>query len=183
MPHPWQTPRLRIRRFRDADWQDLFELQGDPQATQFIGGVWSEQKTRDVTKLIAASPESKESEWLAVANRATDKVLGVCWLGPLNAKWCEALNISPQAELGYRYARRHWGNGYATEAGRAMLARGFDELKLPRIVAIVDVRNAASERVMQKLGMKHTGDANRDDVMIRCYSIEAADYRSGTQRA
>jgi [ribosomal protein S5]-alanine N-acetyltransferase len=173
----WITPRLSIRRFRETDWRDLHELQGDPQATEFIGGAWSQEKTRQVTNAIVASYESKDLEWFAVADRATDIVFGVCWLGTLNAKWCDALGIPLQEiQLGYRYARRHWGHGYATEAGRAMLARGFDQLKLPRIVAIVDVRNCSSERVLQKLGMKYTRDAALDGVAIRQYSIEAKDF-------
>ena len=141
MPHPWSTPRLLIRRFVAGDWQDFHELQGDPEATTFIGGTWSAEKTREVMKAIAESYPSNELEWLAVAHRETGKVLGTCWLGKLNAKWCEALGISFPIQLGFRYAKRHWGKGYATEAARTMLHRGFEEMNLQEIVAIVDIRN------------------------------------------
>ena len=52
----WQTSRLNIRQFRIDDWQDLHALQGDPEATRFLGGPWSEEKTREVTaRIIGAS--------------------------------------------------------------------------------------------------------------------------------
>jgi [ribosomal protein S5]-alanine N-acetyltransferase len=171
MPHPWITERLRIRRFRRDDGPDLFELQGDPAATEFVGGPWTIAKTRETLDKIVDDYEIKELEWFAVADRETDKVLGVCWLGELNVKWCEALGVGPQIELGYRYARAHWGKGYATEAARAMLQRGFDELKLPAIAAIVNVQNTASERVIQKLHMRPCTEAGRDGVRVRLYQL------------
>jgi ribosomal-protein-alanine N-acetyltransferase len=177
MADSWQTSRLLIRRFRESDWQDLHELQGDPDATRFVGGVWTPEKTREVTKRIAASYESKKLEWFAVADRTTDRVLGACWLGTLNPKWADALNCGSQVELGYRFARRHWGQSYATEAARAMLARGFNELALSRTVAIVEVRNPASKRVLQKLGMKYVTYAQRDGVRINYYVLEAGEVR------
>jgi len=168
------TTRLLIRHFRADDWRDLHRLQGDPQATAFIGGTWTEQKCREMVARSVAAYPSNLWEWWAVADRQTDRVLGACWLGPLNRRWCEALGWGEEIELGYRYAREHWGKGYATEAARAMLGRGFDDLGLRRIVAIVDVRNAASERVLQKLGMRPAEIGAHDGVTIRGYRLERA---------
>ena len=173
MPDTWKTPRLLIRRFRVEDWRDLYDLQGDPEATRFIGGVWTEERTHETVKLIVANYELRELEWFAAADAGTGQVLGACWLGPMNGKWCEALGlVGPQVEVGYRFARRHWGRGYATEAATAMLRRGFEELRLPRIVSIVDVRNAASERVLQKIGMRCQRSAERDSVTVNYYSLD-----------
>jgi RimJ/RimL family protein N-acetyltransferase len=89
------TPRLRIRRLRLEDWRDLHEMQGDPEATRFLGGVWSEEKTRDVIGKIVSNYEQTELDWLAVADRESDVVVGVCWLNQLQTKWCDALGIGP----------------------------------------------------------------------------------------
>jgi ribosomal-protein-alanine N-acetyltransferase len=113
MPHPWSTPRLLIRRFVPEDWQDMHELQGDPEATTFLGGPWPAEKTREVIQAISKNSITNEFDWLAVADRQTGKVLGTCWLGKLAARWCEPLNIPQPIELGYRYAKPHWGKGYA----------------------------------------------------------------------
>lgn len=61
------------------------------------------------------------------------------------------------AELGYCIGKEWWNQGYTTEAGRALLAFGFDQLGLNRIQAVHDVRNPSSGRVMEKLGMRHEG--------------------------
>jgi len=61
------------------------------------------------------------------------------------------------AEIGYWLGRPYWGNGYATEAGQAILRYGFETLQLHRIHASHFVANPASGRVMQKLGMRYEG--------------------------
>ena len=65
------------------------------------------------------------------------------------------------AELGYWIGVPYWGNGYATEAAETLLDFGFDTLALERIWARAFVRNPASSRVLQKLGMKHEGTLRR----------------------
>jgi RimJ/RimL family protein N-acetyltransferase len=150
-------------------------MQGDPVATVFIGGPWSSDKSREVTGLIVAAYPSNPWEWWAVADNQTDRVMGACWLGPLRQKWCNALGWGQEIELGYRYAKEYWGNGYATEAAHAMLRRGFGELGLRRIVGIVDVGNAASERVLKKLGMSPAGAGTHEGVTIRGYRLDAAE--------
>ena len=57
-------------------------------------------------------------------------------------------------ELGYVLNPAYFGNGYATEASNAMLALGFEQLGLHRIIARIDARNTASAAVLQRLGMR-----------------------------
>jgi RimJ/RimL family protein N-acetyltransferase len=63
--------------------------------------------------------------------------------------------FTPCVEIGWRLARAYWGRGYATEAARAALAFGFDELHLDEIVSFTVPGNARSRRVMERLGMTH----------------------------
>jgi ribosomal-protein-alanine N-acetyltransferase len=63
----------------------------------------------------------------------------------------------PEAELGYAIGRRWWGKGYATEASHALLAHGFDTLDFEQINAHAMLRNPASSRVLEKLGMHSVG--------------------------
>ena len=62
-------------------------------------------------------------------------------------------HFTPAIEIGWRLAAEHWGRGYATEGARAVLAFGFDELRLEQIVSITVPANARSRRVMEKIGM------------------------------
>jgi ribosomal-protein-alanine N-acetyltransferase len=93
-----------------------------------------------------------------------------------------------RAELGYWVGVPYWGRGYATEAARALLAYGFESLRLNRVQARHFLRNPASGRVMQKLGMKYEGtfrQATRkwdhfEDIVM--YAILAAEW-DAEQRA
>jgi RimJ/RimL family protein N-acetyltransferase len=66
------------------------------------------------------------------------------------------------ADFGYTFNRRYWNNGYATEGTRALLHLAFSNLKLHRVWATCDVRNHASYRVMEKLGMRREALFKRD---------------------
>lgn len=174
--YEWHTPRLLIRRFRPEDLDGFYELQGDPEATWFIGGPWTLDKTRQTLGAIIANYANRELEWHAVTLKDGGAVLGACWLGPLAQGWCEALGIPSAIELGYRYAKRFWGHGYATEAGAAMARRGFDELKLEQIVTIIRPENIASDRVIQKLGMRYQRSARREAVAIKFYTLDRSQW-------
>jgi len=86
------------------------------------------------------------------------------------------------AELGYWIGVRYWGKGYATEAAAAAVRFGFDALKLNRIFAMHFSRNAASGRVLQKIGMRHEGTLRQhfrkwnEFVDLECYAILRQDY-------
>ena len=60
----------------------------------------------------------------------------------------------PRGDIGYELAPWHWGRGYATEAARAMLAFGFETLRLHKVYARCAAGNAASARVLERLGMR-----------------------------
>jgi len=62
-----------------------------------------------------------------------------------------------EIEVGYHLARAFWGRGYATEAARACVRFGFEQLNLERIVAVVQPANVASRRVLEKCGLTYTG--------------------------
>ena len=66
--------------------------------------------------------------------------------------------IMPAVEVGWRFARQSWGNGFATEAARAALDFGLVKLGIPEIVSIHQVDNHASGRIVQKLGMRFDRD-------------------------
>jgi ribosomal-protein-alanine N-acetyltransferase len=105
-------------------------------------------KPREACVVYRASGSARFQQW-AVVERGEDAVIGDCGL--------ELLEGGPNVELGFHFARQYWGQGYATEAAGACLEWGFKELDRLRIVAIVDPENAASARVLQKIGMERDG--------------------------
>ena len=70
------------------------------------------------------------------------------------------LSGDAEPELGYWVARDHWGRGYATEAGQAVMALADGSLRLPRITARRATENLRSANVLRKLGFRSTGRAS-----------------------
>ena len=87
---------------------------------------------------------------MGITTRADRQLIGAAGLREIETEHC-------QAELGFWVGVEWWGNGYATEAARAVIGYGFRELQLNRIHAHYMVRNPASGRVLEKLGMRREG--------------------------
>jgi ribosomal-protein-alanine N-acetyltransferase len=183
LERPLRTPRLTIRPFRPKDLSGLHELQSDPEATRFVGGVWTLGSTRAVLRMIIANYARKHLEWYAVADRKTGALLGVCFLTPLSQRLCDEIDAKAHVELGYRFIRRHWGHGYATEAAEAMLDWGFRKFDLDEIVSIVRPENAASERVLQRLGMRSRQTFHHGAEPIRMYAITRDEFAARARSA
>lgn len=79
-------------------------------------------------------------------------------------------------EIGYWIARDHWGRGYATEAGRAVIRLAFDGLRLPVLTASHFVDNPASGAVLRKLGFTPTGETRPTPCRARGGNVPAARY-------
>ena len=97
--------------------------------------------------------EGRLGMWATVL-KEDGRYVGRCGLYP-NIR--EEQKVVGEAVLGFYLARQFWAQGFATEAGRAFVEFGFDELKLERIVTAVQVGNTASVRVLEKLGFVVTG--------------------------
>jgi [ribosomal protein S5]-alanine N-acetyltransferase len=83
----------------------------------------------------------------------------------------------PAVEVGWSVAPERWGEGIATETARASLAWGFERAPLDEIVSFAMVENAASLRVMEKLGMRYERDFPRAGIPHSLYRIRAAEFR------
>jgi RimJ/RimL family protein N-acetyltransferase len=148
---PLETERLVLRPFTEDDFDALHEMRSDAGVSRYLyNAPQSPEQTRELLQVkIAAASLSEEGQWLSAAAglRETGEVVGdvgLCWVSAEHR----------QGELGYVVHPAHQGRGYATEAARPLLAFGFETLGLHRIVGRLDARNAASVRVLEKLGMR-----------------------------
>lgn len=167
-----ETPRLRLRAFRADDLDALCLVFGDTDVMKYISG--GKPRPRDETetglrRTIEGWHRRGFGLW-AVVEKATGSVIGYCGLILLDG--------TPEIEVAYGLAKSSWGKGFASEAARAALRYGFEELKLERVVAVVNPQNIASQRVLEKLGMKYTKDAHHYDEDLMYYEISKADYES-----
>ena len=160
-----ETERLRLRMLRPEDLSDLISIVGDSQVMTYIGvagGIaLSREEAEDaLTKMIAFWKQHGFGRW-AVINKSTNHMVGLCGL--------RLMDDIP--ELFYAFAKDVWRVGLATESAKACLRYGFDELGFDRIVAACRHANAASIRVMEKIGMKYEKDIIYQGVDAVCYAM------------
>ena len=153
-PPELRTPRLLLRPFRSDDVDDVLGYAGDAEWGRYL--PLPEPYTRSsaerfVAGAILADPETRPT-WAIVHE---GRVSGGIHL---------TVRSPGRAELGYSIARSLWGRGLTTEAAAAVTSHGFESLELVRIFAMADVRNTASWRVMEKLGMQREGVLRRHAV-------------------
>jgi RimJ/RimL family protein N-acetyltransferase len=149
-----ETDRLRLRMFTPGDLDQLLLVFGDPEVMKYLGIEAGTTLSREETKLVL---QKMTEFWVrngfgrwAVINKEDNKLIGLCGFRLLE----DAL------ELVYALAKPYWGRGFATEAARASLRFGFEELDYDRIVAITRHANTGSRRVMSKLLMTYEQDVN-----------------------
>lgn len=160
------TRRLLLRPFTLTDAEDFYALNADPAVLRYTGD--------EPFASVAAARAFLESYdayarhgygRLAVIEQATGHFLGWCGL--------KYHSETGETDLGFRFHRRYWGRGYATEAGRACVRYGFEVLGLPAIVGRVEQANPASIRVLQKCGMQYWKSFSFNGRPGAYYRIEA----------
>ncbi|WP_276682366.1 GNAT family N-acetyltransferase [Empedobacter brevis] len=146
-----ETERLILREVDYTDQNDLFEMDADPEVHLYIENnpVKSiSEITKAIEMLKKQYQENGIARW-AVVDKTTNECVGWCGLKyfdqPLN-------NHHHFYELGYRFKKKHWGKGFATESSAAALDYGFKNLDTDKIYAITDPENINSKKVLTKLG-------------------------------
>lgn len=150
-----QTERLILRQWCDQDIDPYRKLNADPKVMEFFPATWSQEESD--TSLQSARNHIEKYGWgkWAVSLLETDEFIGRIGLEDINFQ----ASFSPNIELGYRIAYKHWGKGYASEGAKAALEYGFQHINLEEIVAFTPIQNLRSQVVMQRIGMHH----NRKD--------------------
>jgi RimJ/RimL family protein N-acetyltransferase len=146
-----RTERLLLRQWRDADLEPFASLNADPETMRFFPAPPSREESDALAA--RARRQIEEEGWGLWAVEVVDGPSFVGFVGLARPSFEE--HFTPAVEVGWRLAREHWGNGYATEAGRAALGYGFEELRLAEIVSFTSRLNEPSWRVMERLGMRH----------------------------
>ena len=152
-----ETERLTLRPFADGDLDAWSEIVADEETTEFIGGVQSRDDAwRSIAMYLGHWSLRGYGQW-AVEVTQSGRFIGRAGLWNPEG-W-------PELEIGWTLARDVWGEGYATEAGRAAMDWTFESLGLDRVASVIAVDNARSRAVAVRLGMSldyetelHTGD-------------------------
>ncbi|NNE05944.1 MAG: GNAT family N-acetyltransferase [Xanthomonadales bacterium] len=169
-----KTARLILRPFQPQDAQALFELNSDPDVMRYTG----DRPFVDAAEASDFINQYRETEdpgfgRMAVTNAQDGEFMGFCGL-KRDAK-------TREIDLGFRFFRRHWAKGIATEAAAASLDAGFSRLGLSEITGRAMRENLASITVLQKLGMRFKEISESAGLIWLVYSISAQEY-SGQSR-
>lgn len=141
-----ETERLVLRELRLDDAPALHALFSDPEMMRYWGTPHDSVARTEamITSIIEAFAARRGIEW-AIARKSTGEVIGkVC-----HHRW---MKEHFRSEIGYILAKEHWGQGFIHEALCAIIAFGFEALKLHSIEAQLDPKNGRSVRVLERLG-------------------------------
>lgn len=162
------TPRLILRRFTLADAGLLLQLNSDPEVLKYLHEpmLQDEEHAREIlTNIILPQYNNNLGRW-AVHLKVNNEFIGWCGL-----KHRPELN---EIDLGYRFMKKYWGQGYATEAAAHTLQYAFETLHLETITGRAHIENIASLTVLEKIGMQCIGEGIVDDCPVKTYIATAA---------
>jgi RimJ/RimL family protein N-acetyltransferase len=142
-----ETPRLVLREFTIDDAYKIWELNSDPEVIKYTGDPPFEtiEKAREFLLNYKDYEKNGIGRW-AVITKASNSFIGWCGL---------KFNEQNLVDLGFRFFRKEWNKGYATEAAHACLEYGFVQLDLKEIIGRVARQNKASIKVLEKLSMDY----------------------------
>ena len=173
---PPSTARLVLREFTANDVDALHALDSDPRVMRYIGdGRTSTREDAEagMGRVLRRYVEHPGQGVWHVSRRDTGQFIG--WVS------LKFAGDSPDVEVGYRYVHDAWGHGFASEAAIRMLERGFDIVGLERIIGVTHPENAASQRVLLKIGMRDEGWGRYYDQDLRLFAIDRSRWRSNAR--
>ncbi|WP_120498924.1 GNAT family N-acetyltransferase [Kiloniella sp. EL199] len=151
-----ETDRMIIRSYAMEDATSLQGIASDPKVLEYLpDDPLSLKEVEDIITWSIGCHKRNSKEKLhklnlAILLKETEQLIGWCGLGP--ADWDQSL-----IEIYYTLAPEHWGKGLATEAAITLRDYAFETIKLKKLVGIAATGNIASNKVLQKLGMKYEG--------------------------
>ena len=169
-PDTLETSRLRLRRPRTEDASDIFaRYASDPEVTWYL--PWRPHKDVEETRtflshLLSAMEERRTSAWV-IESLEDRRLMGLTTMNIESARESDLLSTEQERQqyykvlIAYHLAQSEWGQGYATEAARALVDWALSQRQVVRVWTVVDIDNAASVRVLEKLGMVREGVLKR----------------------
>lgn len=148
-----ETERLLMRDFIESDWEAVLTYQSDPLYLRYYH--WTdrtEAEARDFVQMFINQQkrQPRQKFQLALVLKSENCLIGNCGIRVNDTEMREA-------NIGYELDSRYWGQGYATEAARAILQFGFETLAMHRVWSWCIADNVGSARVLEKIGMRLEG--------------------------
>ena len=168
-----ETERLILRKYTLDDIEAAYQMNLDPEVSRYTGdgGIHSRKEiARMITEHVMGDYETHGFGRFAVVYKPDNVYIGFSGL--------KYLPEYGEVDLGYRFVKKYWGKGIATESGWASLKYGFETLELDHIIGLVFPANVASVRVLEKLGFSHIADVEEEGEPARKYRLNKEEYQS-----
>ena len=156
-----ETERLILRRFREDDLAPWLAHLNTPEVRAHLGGVVPEDEMTAKFARQKVAWDDGKGGWLAIERKSDGEFLGYCGFGPITTELAPE-ELRGTTEIGWTLRADCWGQGYATEAARAVVAKAFDT-GLALICSQTSEANRGSWRVMERLGMERAEALDYDD--------------------
>ncbi|OMQ08074.1 GNAT family N-acetyltransferase [[Flexibacter] sp. ATCC 35103] len=171
MKEPIETDRLILRELLLSDVDGMFELDSNPNVHLFLGNkpVKGIQESLGQIKNIQKQYKDLGIGRWAVILKETNEFLG--WSG-IKFITNEINNHKDFYEIGYRFIEKHWGKGYATEAGKAFIDYAFNIMKIDAVYAYADAGNENSRRILEKLGLRYINSFEYEEELEVWYELK-----------
>ena len=161
-----ETPRLTLRYITIGDSKALIPILGDPEVMRYsIIGVHNRPRIRQFIEQRLLSYLECGFGLYAVINKKDGELMGYCGF------FVQSIEHQKEVEIGYRLAKKYWGQGYATEAAQAVLKYGRERYNFKRFVCLIEPENTRSINVAKKLGMELEKNLIYHGLNVEMYSI------------
>ena len=171
MKGPIETERLILREFLLSDVDGMFEMDSNPNVHRFVGKkpVKHIDESRAYIETIQGQYKKYGIGRWAVVLKETNEFIG--WSG-IKLITNEINKHQNFYEIGYRFIEKHWGKGYATEAGKAFVTYAFNEMKVEALYAYADEGNENSRKILEKLGLRYVNSFEYEEELEVWYELK-----------
>jgi ribosomal-protein-alanine N-acetyltransferase len=171
MKEPIETERLLLREFLPSDVEGMFELESNPNVHTYVGNKPITHIDQSLAYIEFVQQQYKDfgTGRRAVILKETNEFIG--WSG-IKFITNEINNHKDFYEIGYRFIEKHWGKGYATEAGKAFIDHAFNVMKVDAVYAYADPGNENSHKILAKIGLQYVNSFEHEEELHVWYELK-----------
>lgn len=167
-----ETDRLLLRLFEAADLETAYKLFNDAEVQKYLSE--KNRRTREGLKVLLNNSvkywKTRGYAMLCVADKTTDEMIGYCGF--------QCFDGTSDIEIVFGYRKEFWGQGIATEAARACLRFGYENLPFDKIYAATVPENTASQKVLKKIRMKYDEKTVHYEMNLLLFSVTRNEFLS-----
>jgi RimJ/RimL family protein N-acetyltransferase len=172
-----ETKNLFLKPLDRSHAEDFFAMDRNPNVHKYLWQKPVENIEETVATIDVVLEQYVKNDIGRFAIHLKENNAFVGWCG-LKFNTETVNNKTNFYDIGYRIAERYWGKGYGTESALAWMNYGFEHLKLQKIEAAAHVENVASNRILEKIGLKFTETYLEENVRWNWYEVDATAYKN-----